>query len=961
MAYNPFKNVCEYYLDYLIEDSTDTISAFAAGNSLTYMLTESPEFSSRDNTQMNNNESVQFRSLFTRIAGGRQKKNWWYGYPCVVKFITSSKGWKGGFVKPLFILPLNVDNANPSIELSVPRINSDAFRDLGFDLESIRSLADSLGLFNDDYSEYNLTKLVEKLFHLYPNLSLSQLNGLNNFSQLLFSEEVHIYNKGIVLAADASNFSQGLEKELNKIKTEDPSNLRNCSLASFFPLLLVGQKKDAPVKDIELSDAIELNEQQKETVQSAFKNKLTVVTGPPGTGKSQVVASIVINAALKGQRVLVASKNHKAVDVVEDRLNQYAEKPFIIRLGNRGSDDRNIQQEFLQYLNNLVGSLPNQNINHQYKSVHQELENLYLKKNSILKLINDYKDYRNKLSVQVQLWDDTVKRLGNKSQVIFNKCQKNDFNFFDKLQLFFSKDWKNIRAYANLLAQASKENDLESLSLKLADYELQIRKKSKEEFILWLNDQPSRLDGNKKNIIGKYVSTLTQIIAAGDGTPTNVWARLYGARDQLMQQLSGFLPAWCVTNLSAKGQLPLIPNFFDLVIIDEASQCDIASAFPLMYRAKRAVIIGDPNQLTHISTLNTGRSLSLMHNHNLMDPDYLIFEATKNSLYRLASTMIGDGKLIMLNEHFRSHEDIIKYSNDTWYSGNLYIGTDYKKLNPAPNDFSHSVEWIDVQGSIQQVDGSGAFINSEVNSVVQKVIELIKDPKSEYSIGVVTPFRLQANKIRQALANQIPDSIWARTDLLVDTAVKFQGDERDIMIFSPVVTQNMPRGIRYYHESEYNLLNVAITRARAKLIVVGNLHACLNCGISYIQNFASYVNNLDHKESKIETGAGGGTFESPIEKIFYNALLKRNIKTIPQYQFDQYRLDLAYITENKMIDIEVDGVEYHTEWTGERLKQDIIRNKTLQKKGWTVIRFWSYEIRDNLDYCINKIIREVKK
>lgn len=315
----------------------------------------------------------------------------------------------------------------------------------------------------------------------------------------------------------------------------------------------------------------------------------------------------------------------------------------------------------------------------------------------------------------------------------------------------------------------------------------------------------------------------------------------------------------------------------------------------------------------------------------------------------------------MLNEHFRSHEDIIAYSNKTWYGDKLYIGTDYNKLNPPPNDFSNSVEWIDVIGNIQQVDGSGAFIQNELNAVIQKVIELINDPNTKSSIGVVTPFRLQANKIRQELVNQIPANLWDRTDLLVDTAVKFQGDERDIMIFSPVVTQNMPRGIRYYHESEYNLLNVAITRARAKLIVVGNLHACLNCGISYIQNFASYVNNLDHKESKIETGAGGGTFESPIEKILYNALLKRNIKTIPQYQFDQYRLDLAYVNNNRKIDIEIDGVQYHTDWTGERIKQDIIRNRKLQKKGWTVLRFWSYEIKDNLDYCVSRVQKAIRE
>jgi very-short-patch-repair endonuclease len=402
----------------------------------------------------------------------------------------------------------------------------------------------------------------------------------------------------------------------------------------------------------------------------------------------------------------------------------------------------------------------------------------------------------------------------------------------------------------------------------------------------------------------------------------------------------------------------LIEGFFDLVIIDEASQCDISSALPLLYRSKRAVIIGDPNQLTHISTLKTVRSLTLMQNHNLIDTKYSVFEATKNSLYWLAASRIGNNKIIMLNEHFRSHKDIITYSNKTWYSGNLEIGTDYNRLKPLPKDGESAVEWIDVVGNIQQIDGSGAYIENEVNAVVQKVIELTQDVKENCTLGVVTPFRLQANRIRQALINKLPGPIWTRTDLLVDTAVKFQGDERDIIIFSPVVIQNMPRGIRYYQESEFNLLNVAITRARAKLIVIGNLNACLDCGIAYIQNFAKYVTELDNREAK---SAGGGEFESPIEKLLYDALLQRNIQTIPQYNCDQFRLDLAYIKGNKKIDIEVDGVTYHTDWTGERLKQDMIRNHKLQKKGWTVLRFWSYEIKDNLEYCIAKIIQTINQ
>lgn len=954
MPYDSFQKLCKYFLDYIIEDGTDSLSAFASGNRLSYMALNDPELSSREYNTFRDAEKTEFRTLFQRQTAGNQNKSWWYGFPTIIKFVTAKSGWRGSFVKPLFVINLGTNDGVPSLLPTTPRINNDAFRDLGLDLEQGRALADSLGLSSDENYNLNLSELTSSLCDIFPNFPIIDLPNNQSLSTLPHNNQTLIYKKGIILATEASKITQGLEKELNRIKDSSQLQIQNSSLVSFFPEII---DENTPLQDFDLSEAIELNEQQRETVLSAFKNKLTVVTGPPGTGKSQVVASIVINAAKNNQRVLVASKNHKAVDVVEDRLNQFAERPFIIRLGRRGADDRNIQQELLQYLNGLLGTALDNRINQDLLQLQSDLKELYNTSKSLINQIEEYRAYRNNLHKYSKVWKETSKRLGKeKANQIFKKCSTKNLSVIDKLKLFFTKDWKNISTYTGLLKRANEKIDLESLTLKLTKIELRIRVKSKDEFALWLNDLPSRLDGNKRRIIAEFVSILEQIIAAGNDTPRRVWGRLFGNRDKLMQSLSGFLPAWCVTNLAARGQLPLIEGFFDLVIFDEASQCDIASAFPLLYRSKRAVIIGDPNQLTNISTLNTGRSLTLMQNHNLTNPQYSVFEATTNSLYRLAASRIGDNRIIMLNEHFRSHENIIAYSNSTWYGGNLEIGTDYNRLKPSPQDGQSTVKWIDVVGNIQQVDASGAFIHNEVNAVVQKVIELVQRPDANYTVGVVTPFRLQANKIRQLLVNQLPGVMWTRTELLVDTAVKFQGDERDIMIFSPVVTPNMPRGIRYYHESEYNLLNVAITRARAKLIIIGNLDASLNCGITYIQNFARYVNELNQREVR---AAVGGEFESPYEEILYNALLERNIQTIPQYNFDQYRLDLAYLNNNKKIDIEVDGVTHHTEWTGERIKQDIIRNRKLQKKGWTILRFWSYEVRDNLEYCISKIQQAV--
>ena len=83
--------------------------------------------------------------------------------------------------------------------------------------------------------------------------------------------------------------------------------------------------------------------------------------------------------------------------------------------------------------------------------------------------------------------------------------------------------------------------------------------------------------------------------------------------------------------------------------------------------------------------------------------------------------------------------------------------------------------------------------------------------------------------------------------------------------------------------------------------------------------------------------------------------MQAGIKTIPQYSIEQYLLDLAVIDGDRRLDIEVDGERYHRNWTGELCRRDQIRNQRLYELGWDVRRFWVYEVRDEIDFCVNKV------
>jgi len=213
------------------------------------------------------------------------------------------------------------------------------------------------------------------------------------------------------------------------------------------------------------------------------------------------------------------------------------------------------------------------------------------------------------------------------------------------------------------------------------------------------------------------------------------------------------------------------------------------------------------------------------------------------------------------------------------------------------------------------------------------------------------------------LATRIAD-----TEFLADTVHKFQGDERDVMIFSPVVSEGIGNGALVFLRNNPNLFNVAVTRARACLIVVGNRSAILDSGVDYLAGFASYSDQVlsrqrkRHLQEEKDLGADYPTVSnsdrvSEWERILYRSLYRSGIRSIPQYQVEKYTLDLALISGSRRLDIEVDGERYHRNWDGELCRRDQIRNQRLIELGWDVMRFWVYQIRDDLDGCISRVRR----
>lgn len=522
---------------------------------------------------------------------------------------------------------------------------------------------------------------------------------------------------------------------------------------------------------------------------------------------------------------------------------------------------------------------------------------------------------------------------------------------------------QSVKTYLHGLKLLQATRSLEEISKNQIELLNSLSENAEKLWQSWLRLQPSRLSTADRQLLKKYNTLLKMVSDAGpDGTVSKQIKHEY---QKLFPLVAHFLPCWAVTSLSARGKIPFEPGFFDLLVIDEASQCDIASALPLLYRAKQVVVLGDPKQLSHISGLQRGKDQQLLEKYELVR-DYAPWAYSYNSLFDLASGFASKEDIVGLRDHHRSHADIIEFSNRFFYEGRLRVATSYERLK-RPQANGPGVRWIHVAGNVQRPATGSAVNTAEAQVVINTLRHLVLEQDYKGSIGVVSPFNAHAIYIRdQVNKDSNLASRLMQHDFLVETVHKFQGDERDIMIFSPVISQGITPGALSFLRNNGNLFNVAITRARAMLIVTGDQHAASQCDVSYLSEFARYAQQVAEQEGKrtkqslTDLGPEYPSVTGKVsdwERMLYRALYQAGVKTIPQYPMEKYFLDLALVEGERRLDIEVDGEWYHREWTGELCRRDQLRNQRLFELGWDVMRFWVYEIRDDLEGCVKRVTK----
>jgi len=381
------------------------------------------------------------------------------------------------------------------------------------------------------------------------------------------------------------------------------------------------------------------------------------------------------------------------------------------------------------------------------------------------------------------------------------------------------------------------------------------------------------------------------------------YRQLKSAEEAYLPSTLKVFPVWATTNLAAKTNLPLSPELFDVVIIDEASQCDMPSALPLLYRAKHIVIIGDPNQLRHVASLYEDSDQDAAAQFGVA-PEAFFYST--HSLFDIAQGSVGARPgTLLLNEHYRSDPWIIGFSNEEFYDQNLLIRTDMTRRNISPRYLKTGCGafWLHVDGTAEHPPSRSAFNQAELD-LIQELVPRLIDSLSRHkmgkaTLGIVTPYREQANRIQRWVSRRYGDS----DQILVGTAHTFQGNERDIMVFSPVLAPGLNEGSLKWLGRTENLLNVAVTRARNTLIVVGHGDYCRSLSpdnkyrrlVDYIgRQKGSFVSVVD--ELAILRGEPFdiiGTLLDPLDRDYNRVTLRRLITSCKEFVWwaDRYLQD----------------------------------------------------------------------
>ncbi|MFY1700742.1 caspase, EACC1-associated type [Micromonospora sp. WMMA1923] len=618
-----------------------------------------------------------------------------------------------------------------------------------------------------------------------------------------------VQNAAILYTVDAAESPQRQLVEDLRGMVRNPGLIERTALGAL--ALRPDEVAPTPVVTVAMSAA---NEAQEEIIQAAMAQPLTVAQGPPGTGKSQLVTALLATATAAGQSVLIGSTSNQAVDSVLDRVTDLIGPGLLVRTGNK---DHRMQEP--KHLADILAAYPPAELPgtpedrtplHELRLLAEEAADLRATLDERRLLERDLAD----LAVErggepatgaaaLPADDPALARL---VRLTDRALASRWFGWWYRWRLrsYQVVDRHAVEVLAERAVLELRWRELRRLLAELPDAETSWRRLVD----ITGTERPALSIDLLRDRIARRVAAGARLLQDRSDEMSKPQSDSWAYFPELLR----VLPGWAVTALSAR-RLRSSPAMFDLVIIDEAAQCTVPAILPMLFRAKRALLIGDPRQLAPVVDLPETEDVT-ERARAALSTGWLTARRltyTAHSAYDAFASAAGSTHL--LDEHYRCHPDIVEVPNREVYQGRLTVLTDPARL-VAPTD--PAVRWRDVPGRFSLGPSGSGFNQIEIEAVVAEVAGL-RSAHPSASIGVVTPLAAHQRQLAAALRDA------GLTDnLLCATIHRFQGSERDVMVVSPVGAHGVPDRTRGWLVHQTNLWNVAITRARSQLVVVGD-------------------------------------------------------------------------------------------------------------------------------------------
>jgi very-short-patch-repair endonuclease len=437
----------------------------------------------------------------------------------------------------------------------------------------------------------------------------------------------------------------------------------------------------------------------------------------------------------------------------------------------------------------------------------------------------------------------------------------------------------------------------------------------------WLAMKRGLGHDERQALVG-WLQTLRKI-GRGTGVSAGKWR---AEAQRLMPRAMGAVPVWIMPYYRvAESFDPLATPPFDVVIVDESSQCDVF-ALGLLGLGHKVVIVGDDRQISPSAVgVNRARVDQLIHAHLRDFPNALLLDL-ESSLYD-ASARLFPG-VVRLREHFRCLPRIIEFSSQHYYAGSIQpLREEGADKLPGP-----IVKAVYVADGVRTAQGSGDVNEPEAAALIDLVVECCDDPAYDgRTMGVISLLgsSRQAQYIDEKLLHKLGPEEYERRRLRCGDSYSFQGDERDVVFISVVADDNRSAATSKTYQQR---INVAASRARDQLWVFHSVQP-------------DELHPDDERAKLIRYAADGmrspdlavdleARCESDFERRVLRMLLARDYRVSVQHPVGNLRIDLVVNGGGRRIAIECDGDKFHgpDQW-----EDDLRRQQVLERLGW---RFW---------------------